>query len=81
MRTSISTSSIDAVGGPPTNPGRYLVERLSLSADRRHLEYEFTQDIPEFLAKPATFRAIWDHRPDLEPSGVSCDPEVARRTL
>jgi Family of unknown function (DUF6152) len=65
----------------PTHPGTHLVERLSLSEDRRRLEYEFTLDIPEYLAGPATFRATWDHRADLEPSGVACDPELARHFL
>jgi hypothetical protein len=63
----------------PTHPGTHLVEKLTLTEDRRHLEYEFTLEIPEYLAEPATFRATWDHRPDLEPSDVACDPETARR--
>ena len=65
----------------PTHPGRHLVERLSLSEDRRHLEYEVTLDIPEYLAEPATLQGTWDHRPDLEPLGEPCDPEVALRFL
>jgi hypothetical protein len=65
----------------PTHPGTHLIERLTLAQDRRHLEYEFTLDIPEYLVEPATFRATWDYRPDLEPSGVACDPAVARRLL
>jgi hypothetical protein len=65
----------------PTHPGTHLVEKLTLTQDRRRLEYEFTVDIPAYLIEPATFRAIWDHRPDLEPSGVACDPEMARRSL
>jgi hypothetical protein len=63
----------------PTRPDTHLVERLTLTQDRRHLEYEFTIDAPEYLAEPATFRAMWDHRPDLEPSNEACDPETARR--
>lgn len=65
----------------PTHPGTHLVEKLTLAQDRRHLEYEFTLDIPAYLVEPATFRASWDYRPDLEPSGVDCDPEAARRSL
>ena len=65
----------------PTHPGRHLVERLSLSEDRRHLEYEVKLDIPEYLAKPATWQGTWDHRPDLEPLGEPCDPEAALRFL
>ncbi len=64
--------------GLPTHPRTHIVERLALSEDRRHLEYEITLDIPEYLAEPATFRATWDHRPDLELSDVVCDPEAAK---
>ena len=65
----------------PTHPSTHLIERLTLAQDRRHLEYEFTLDIPAYLVEPATFRATWDYRPDLEPSGTPCDPESARRLL
>ena len=65
----------------PTHPDTHLIERLTLTQDRRHVEYEFTLAVPAYLAEPATFRATWDHRPDLDPSGVACDPEVARRFL
>lgn len=63
----------------PTMPATRLVEKLTLAQDRRHLEYEFTIDVPGYLTAPATFRATWDHRPDLEPSNEVCDPEAARR--
>jgi hypothetical protein len=65
----------------PTHKDTHLVEKLTLTQDRRHLDYEATLEIPEYLAQPATFRATWDHRPDLAPSNVACDPEAARRTL
>jgi hypothetical protein len=65
----------------PTHPDTHLIEKLSLTQDRRHLDYEATLEIPEYLARPATFRATWDHRPDLAPSNIACDPEAARRTL
>jgi hypothetical protein len=65
----------------PTHAGTHLVEKLTLEQDRRHLDYEFTVDVPAYLVEPATFRATWDYRPDLEPSGAACDPEAARRSL
>jgi hypothetical protein len=65
----------------PTHPRAHLVEKLTLAEDRRHLAYEFTIDIPAYLVEPTTFRATWDHRPDLAPSDVPCDPESARRLL
>lgn len=63
----------------PTLPDTHLVEKLTLAPDRRHLEYEFTIDVPGYLTEPATFRATWDHRPELEPSNEVCDPETAQR--
>jgi hypothetical protein len=65
----------------PTPTHTHLVERLTLMEDRRHLEYVFTLEIPGYLAEAVTFRAIWDHRPDLEATDDVCDPETARRTL
>jgi len=65
----------------PTQPGTHLIEKLALAPDRRHLDYEFTLSIPGYLAGPVTLRATWDHRPDLEPSGTACDPDVAWRFL
>jgi hypothetical protein len=59
----------------------HLVEKLTLAQDRRHLEYEFTVELPLYLDKPATFHATWDYRPDLGPSDAVCDPESARRLL
>ena len=65
----------------PSSPAKHLVERLTLADDRRHLQYGFTLDDPEYLAAPASYTATWDYRPDLEPSGEPCDPETARRPL
>ena len=65
----------------PTHPDTHLVERMTLAQDRRHLDYEATLEIPAYLAGPVTFRATWDHRPELAPSDVACHPEAARRTL
>jgi hypothetical protein len=65
----------------PNTPDLHLVERPTLAQDRRHLEYEFTVDLPSYLDEPAAFRAIWDYRPDLDPSDAVCDPESARRLL
>jgi hypothetical protein len=65
----------------PTHASTRLVERLTLTEDRRQLEYVFTLEVPDYLAGPATFRAIWDHRVDLEPSDEICDPNAAVQTL
>jgi hypothetical protein len=67
--------------GVPSGPNKHMVERLALTADRRHLRYEFTLEDPDYLAEPVSFSMQWDHRPDLQASGVPCDPKVARRFL
>ena len=73
---------IDTVGfGLPSGFGKHTVERLSLAADRRHLDYEITTEDPEYLAAPIHNAAQWEYRPDLEPSNAECDLESARRFL
>jgi len=65
----------------PSGPNKHLVERLALTKDRLQLEYTLTLEDPDVLAAPFTFTAVWNHRPDLQFSGVACDPEVARRAV
>jgi hypothetical protein len=65
----------------PSGPNKHLVERLTLTKDRLQLEYALTLEDPDVLAAPFSFTAIWNHRPDLQFSGVACDPEVARRAV
>jgi hypothetical protein len=65
--------------GIPSGAAKHLVERLTLAADGLQLRYELTLEDPEYLAAPATYTAMWDHRPDLEPSGMACDPQIAER--
>jgi hypothetical protein len=67
--------------GVPSGPNKHIVERLALTADRLHLRYELTLEDPDYLAAPVSFAMQWDHRPDLQPSGVPCDPNIARRFL
>ena len=67
--------------GVPSGPKKHMLEQLALTDDRLHLRYEFTLEDPDYLAEPVSFSMQWDHRPDLKPSGVACDPEVARRFL
>jgi hypothetical protein len=64
--------------GVPSGIGKHLIERLTLTADRLQLRYELTVEDPEYLTAPATYTAMWDHRPDLRP-GPSCDPANAER--
>jgi len=67
--------------GVPSGPNKHLVERLSLTADRTHLVYEFTVEDPLSLTQPVTMRTQWTHRPDLEPEGAECDVALAERFL
>jgi len=84
------TLVIDTVGiaphltggfGVPSTASTHLIERLSLTADRRQLQYTFTVEDPAHLTSPISYTATWDHRPDLEPSIEGCDPDNARRSL
>jgi hypothetical protein len=63
----------------PGGLGKRLVERLSLSEDRRQLVYEFTVTDPEYLTAPLTYRATMDYRPDAALSREPCDEETAAR--
>jgi hypothetical protein len=64
--------------GVPSGPGKRLIERLTLTEDRLQLRYDLTVEDPEYLTTPATYAAMWDHRPDLTP-GSACDPENSER--
>ena len=71
----------NAQGGLPSGPRKHLVERFNVSDDRKHLDYAIVLEDPDYLAEPVTYRSQWDYRPDLEPTGLKCDLEVARRFL
>jgi hypothetical protein len=64
-----------------SGPDKRLVERLTLTPDRRQLQYVFTLEDPATLSAPVSYTATWDHRPDLTLSGEVCDPDVARHAL
>lgn len=65
----------------PSGPDKHLVERFSLTEDRLHLRYKVMLEDSESLTGPARLDMLWDYRPDLAPSGVACDPEIAERLL
>jgi uncharacterized protein DUF6152 len=78
------TLVIDTAGfaaSPISSRSLHTVERLTLSADKRHLSYEATLEDPELWTKSASLTVTWDYRPDVEPSGTACDSENARRYL
>jgi hypothetical protein len=63
----------------PSSAAKRIVERFTLNADRKHLDYEATVEDSEYLAEPVTHRSQWDYRPEQKPSGLPCDPESSRR--
>lgn len=65
----------------PSTASTHLIERLALTENRQQLEYTFTIDDPTYFTQPISFTALWDHRPDLEPADVPCDPDNARRAV
>jgi hypothetical protein len=67
--------------GVPSGLAKHMTERLSLTDDRKHLLYTYTIDDPEYLTEPVGATVVWDHRPDIEPSGVVCDDATANRFL
>lgn len=67
--------------GVPSGPRKHLIERFSLTPDRRQLRYEFEVEDPDFLAAPVRQSLLWDYQPDLQPSGVKCDIQSASRHL
>lgn len=67
--------------GFPSSEGKHTVERLSLSEDGRHMNYEVVVEDPEYLAEPVRYSAQLEYRPELEPTRLACDLETARRYL
>jgi hypothetical protein len=69
------------IGGVAPGRRKHVVERFSPTDDNLHLSYEVTIEDPDNLSRPFSFAQVWDHRPDLAPSGAACDREVARLFL
>ena len=63
----------------PSSGAKHVVERFSLSADRKHLLYEATMEDSEYLQGAVTHRSQWDYRPDQKPTKNPCDAAAARR--
>jgi hypothetical protein len=67
--------------GVPSGAAKHTVERLTLSADRKHIDYSIELEDPEHLVAPVSHSAQWEYRPELEPTGLACDLDVAQRFL
>jgi len=63
----------------PSSAAKHVIERLTLTADRKHIDYEAFVEDPEYLAAPIVHRSQWDYRPEQRPSNVPCDAESASR--
>jgi hypothetical protein len=67
--------------GLASSADKHLVERFSLAEGGTSLNYSFVLEDPEYLAEPLSRSFTWDYRPDLEPSEIECDLELAERYL
>ena len=45
------------------------------------MNYEVVLDDPEYLQEPVLYSSQLEYRPDLAPTGLACDLDVARRYL
>ena len=76
------TAHAEGIGfAMPSSERKHLIERFALADDRRHLVYDVTIEDPVYLTEPVRYTAQWEYAPDLVPSGVECDLEIARRYL
>lgn len=67
--------------GIPGSSEKKLHERLSMTGDRRHIDYEMTVEDPRYLNTAFNYRALWHHAPNAEASGEECDSAIARKFL
>jgi len=65
----------------PSGASKHTVERFSLAEDGRHMNYDVVLDDPEYLQEPVLYSSQLEYRPDLAPTGLACDLDVARRYL
>ncbi len=63
----------------PSSASKHIVERFTLAADRKHVDYEAVVEDPQYLAAAVSHRAQWDYRPEQQPSNLPCDTAVAKR--
>lgn len=67
--------------GVASSSEKHLVERFSLSEDGKKLDYSFVLDDPGYLVDSVSESFQWEFQPDLEPSEIACDLEIARRYI
>lgn len=57
----------------PSSGSKHIVERFTLTQDRKHVEYEAVINDPEYFSEPITHSSRWDYRPGQMPSNLPCD--------
>jgi Family of unknown function (DUF6152) len=72
----------DGLGyGFPSSRAKHTAERLALSTDHKHLDYDITIEDPTYIPAPVKFQTQWDYRPGQKPSNARCDADSAQRYL
>jgi hypothetical protein len=67
--------------GVLSGPDKRLTERIRLVDGGMSLRIDYVLEDPDYLAEPVRGHYHWTYRPDLEPSGVPCNLDNARRFL
>jgi hypothetical protein len=67
--------------GIPSGAQKHIVERYSLSDDRRTLSIDYVLEDPEYLAAPVSDTRQWRYAPHMALLPNKCDLEVARRYI
>jgi hypothetical protein len=65
----------------PSSSQKKLVERFTLTADRKGLSYSGVVEDPVYLTKPAEWSGTWQYRPNMPHSNEKCNVGVARKYL
>jgi hypothetical protein len=65
--------------GLPSGAAKRLVERFSVAADGKSIDYSFVLEDSEYLQRPVSGDGQLSYRPDLEVGGMECDREAASR--
>ncbi|MFL2547211.1 MAG: DUF6152 family protein [Candidatus Rariloculaceae bacterium] len=77
--TQLSEHRSALIDGAPMGTSRRIVERFSLSEDRRRLLIDFVVEDPEYLAEPFAGRMEWDYAPQFTLINIDCDPEISAK--
>ena len=65
----------------PSSAQKKLVERLTLTPDKKGLAYSGVVDDPVYLTRPVEWSGTWQYRPNMPHSNEKCNVGVARKFL